>query len=128
MSSFVWRSLTVVGVLALLHSLLSAAQIQSAQEGSLPFDIIVECLFGALLSSFAFVKLNTIVQYDSDGITVSKSSPQPGLIVDGWKNIDASKAIASSKITVESINNRSNFAHFNHRAKFLYNDSASASK
>lgn len=58
------------------------------------------CLAGALLSSFAFVKLNTIVEYDSDGVSISKSSPHPGLIIDGWKNIDASKAIASSKMYV----------------------------
>ena len=71
---------------------------QTSQGGSLPLDITVECLFGALLSSFAFVKLNTCVSYDDDGISVSKSSPHPGRITDGWKNIDATKAIASSKM------------------------------
>lgn len=73
---------------------------QTAQEGSLPLDIVVECLIGALSSSFAFVKLNTSVIYDDDGISVAKSSPNPGRITDGWKNIDATKAIASSKMYV----------------------------
>ncbi|KAL9648754.1 hypothetical protein ABK040_003690 [Willaertia magna] len=98
----VWKVLLGLGLLVLIHSLVSAAQVVHSSSGEhIPIDILIECLIGAILSSFAFVK----------HVTSSGS--------DGWKNIDLKTNVSS--ISMDAINSRLNFIHFNHRAKFLYN-------
>jgi hypothetical protein len=99
MTITMWRAITFFSLALLLHSCISAVQYISLHgEIPLPMDITVECIVACILGSFAFVK-STVDSYK-------------------WKNINLAKNYY--KVSMEQINTRPDFYHFNTRAKALY--------
>ncbi|KAL0484870.1 Mmgt [Acrasis kona] len=97
-----WTPLVYLGLVLLIHSLISAVQFISTHGPiSLPADIAFECIIGCLISAFSYVKMTAEGE---------------------WKQISIAKAY--SNLTWGRVENRPSFAHFNHRAKSIFSDKA----